>query len=220
MQVVGTSSLEEVILTWLSSEWYDLPYGTPSDRSIIDNGILGDVEENARRKWLLRHRAKILDEIPPGAPAYRVLIEEVDLADLYIVPTGDWYLDTGRSFRLIDTPANLRPGRGADSRLGLGPIEHYNKVRAKAQYMSTHGTVSDEVLILISPGTAGPYTIIDGTHRAAALYEEHARRPNMPWKGILIRDPLIVQSVWFINSKVAQFNVTQFALMASQHLLR
>jgi hypothetical protein len=68
MQEIRASSHDEVILTWLSSEWYGLLCGTPSDRSIIDNAILGDVEENARRKWLLRHRAKILDEIPQVRP--------------------------------------------------------------------------------------------------------------------------------------------------------
>ena len=62
MQEVGISSLEEVILNWLRSEWSRLVYGTPSDRSIIDNANLGDAAENARRRWLLRHRANILDE--------------------------------------------------------------------------------------------------------------------------------------------------------------
>ena len=94
-----------------------------------------------------------------------------------------------------------------------------DKVRAKAKYMSTHGTISDEVLILISPGMTGPYTIIDGTHRAAALYGKHAGKTNISWKGILICDALIAHSMWSINSKVAQSNITQFALMASQQLL-
>ena len=92
-------------------------------------------------------------------------------------------------------------GRGADPSLGLGPIEHYDKVRAISQDISTRGTALDEPLILISPITAGPYTIIDGTHRAAALYESHRRNPNTPWEGILIRDPLVEQSAWFINSR-------------------
>jgi hypothetical protein len=221
MQEVRASSLEEVILAWLRSEWFGLDCGTPSDRTIIDNANLADGGENARRKWLLRHRNLILDEIPPCAPAYRVLIEEADLPNLYIIPTGDWYLDTGRSFRVIDTPANLRPGRSADPRLGLGPIEHYKKVRAISQYMSSHGTALDEALILISPTAAGPYTVIDGTHRAAALYDNHLRKPNTPWEGILIRDPLIEHSAWFINSKkVRQSNIAQFHFLASQQLLR
>lgn len=219
MQETGISSIDEAILTWLCSEWFDLQFGTPSDRGIIDNANLADATENARRKWLLRHRAVILNEIPPGAPAFHVLLEEADLPNLYIVPTGDWYLDTGSSFRLVDTPANLRQGRQADPGLQLGPIEHYDKVRAKAQYMSTHGIAADEVLIIISPGGAGPYTIIDGTHRAAALYGEHIRNPNTPWKGILIRDPLIEQSRWSVNSKLAQAAATQFRLWASQGYL-
>jgi hypothetical protein len=220
MQEVGTSSLEEVILNWLRSEWSRLVYGTPSDRNIIDNANLGDAAENARRRWLLRHRANILDEIPPGAPAYRVLIEDADLPSLYILPTADWYLDTGRSFRVIDTPGNLRIGRSADPTLGLGPIEHYDKARAISQDISTRGTALDEPLMLISPTAAGPYTIIDGTHRAAALYDNHLRNSNTPWEGILIRDPLIEQSAWFINSKVGQLRVAQADALAAQRRLR
>jgi hypothetical protein len=147
--------------------------------------------------------------------AYNVLIEEEDLPNLYIVPTGDWYLDTGRSFRLVDTPGNLRPGRGASPALGLGPIEHHANVQAKAQYMSTHGTASDEVLILISSAAAGPYTIIDGTHRAVVLHTDHMKIPNMPWKGILARDPLVAQSRWSIDSAQAQLSIAQFGTLAS-----
>jgi hypothetical protein len=220
MREVRASSFEEIIFTWLRSEWSRLDCGTPSDRAIIDNANLDDDEENARRKWLLRHRNIILDEIPPGAPAYRVLVEEVDLPNLYIIPTADWYLDTGGSFRVIDTPANLRPARSADPALRLGPIEHYDKVRVISQYMSTYGTALGEALILISPTAAGPYTIIDGTHRAAALYDNHLSKPNMPWEGILIRDPLIEQSTWFMNSKVRQSFIAQFYILASQQLLR
>jgi hypothetical protein len=220
MQEVRASSLEEVILTWLRSEWSGLDCGTPSDRAIIDNANMDDDRENARRKWLLRHRSIILNEIPPGASVYCVLIEEIDLSNLYIIPSGDWYLDTGRSFRVIDTPANLRPGRSADPGLRFGSIEHYDKVRVISQYMSTHSTALSEALILISPTATGPYTIIDGTHRAAALYDNHLREPNMPWDGILICDPLIEQSAWFITSKVRQLNIAQFQLMASQQLLR
>jgi hypothetical protein len=107
MQEVGASSLDEVILNWLRSEWSGLVYGTLSDRDIIDNADLGDAKENAGRRWLLRHRNVILDELPPEASACHVLIEDTDLPNLYIFPTGDWYLDTDGSFRLIDTAANL-----------------------------------------------------------------------------------------------------------------
>ena len=220
MQEVGISNLEEVILNWLRSEWSRLLYGTPSDRSIIDNADLADVTENARRRWLLRHRTNILDEVPPDASAYRVLIEDADLLSLYILPTADWYLDTGRTFRVIDTPTNLRRSRGADPSLGLGPIEHYDKVRAISQNISTRGTALDEPLILISPIAAGPYTIIDGTHWAAALYKNHLRNPNTPWEGILIRDPLIEQSAWFINSKVGQLRIAQAGAWEAQGALR
>jgi hypothetical protein len=50
--------------------------------------------------------------MPTDAPVRWVLIEETDLVKMFIVPSIDWYPDTGGTFRLVDTAENLRPGRG------------------------------------------------------------------------------------------------------------
>jgi hypothetical protein len=55
---------------------------------------------------------------------------------------------------------------------------------AKVAYLAGYDdAATDEVIILIARDVAGPYTIIDGTHRPTALYLSHLTTPNTPWKG-------------------------------------
>jgi hypothetical protein len=222
MQVLSTTTGEEVILTWLRSEWHALPGGTPSDRRLIDNPDLTDAGQNDARERLLLdgHRGVILGTLPPAAPAQWVLIDEADLPKLFVIPSGDWYLDTGGTFRLIDAANHLRPGRGSAFPEQLGPINHYDAVNAKSEYVRNYDAITtDEMLILIASSEAGPFTIIDGNHRAAALYRSHLSEPNMPRKGILICDPRIAHSKWYINSQEARLNIRQISLLASRGLL-
>jgi hypothetical protein len=80
-------------------------------------------------------------------------------------------------------------------------------------------TTTGEALILIASNESGPFTIIDGTHRATALYLNHLKEPNTPWKGILICDDRVAESRWFINSQQARLQIWQMGLFASHGLL-
>jgi hypothetical protein len=70
-----------------------------------------------------------------------------------------------------------------------------------------NATTTDEVLILIAAHKAGPYTVIDGTHRAAALYRNHLVKPNLPWRGLLTIDPNMAECRWHIESTEARANI-------------
>lgn len=134
-------------------------------------------------------------------------VERGDLLNLYIVPTPHWYLNTGGNFRLSSVETNLRPGRKS-SIPGLGKIEGYEKVdRLRKQLATYDAATTDEILIMIATSDVGPYTIIDGNHRAAALHLNDLSTPNMPWKGLLITGPSIASSPWDINSSSAQSNM-------------
>jgi hypothetical protein len=177
-----------------------------------------DPAENlARTELLFRHRGIILRELPYEMQPELV---EIEAADLYIVFTYDWYLDTGRTFRLIDTAANLAAGRGFLGPPGPQPIEHLSKVNSLTPGLASYDAVTtDEVLILIAANSAGPLTIIDGTHRAAALYRNHLTAPNIPWRGILIVDQAIAECVWHIESPSAQKNLNSCAWEVSRGAL-
>jgi hypothetical protein len=126
----------------------------------------------------------------------------------------------GGTFHLVDTAANLAADRGLLSPQGPQPIEHLAKVDAIAPTLAGYNcTTTREVLILIAANRSGPYTIIDGTHRAAALYRRHLSQPNMPWRGILVADPAIAQSLWHIESPRAAANIGNLKRAAAQRLL-
>ena len=209
MKILGPATRDGLILVWLRSEWDRVPPPRPPDRRLVDDADLADWAQNATRAELLyRDRGKILGELPAEISPVWVDIEKADLADLSIVPTFDWYLDTGRTFSLVDTPANLAHGRGFLSAQGPQPMDHLAKVEAiEPQLADYSNATTDEVLIMIAADQAGPYTIIDGTHRAAALYRGQLSEPNMPWRGILVADPAIARCVWHIESPKAVANM-------------
>jgi hypothetical protein len=194
VRILRPSSRNELILAWLYSEW---PRTDPA-RPLVDQADLADAAQNTTRtQMLFSIRANILQELPYAMRPDLVDIEEADIASLYVIPCSEWYLDSGRTFRLADVAANLAPGRHL--------VDHLAKVDSIASLLAAYeAPTTREVLILNAADRAGPYTIIEGTHRAAALHRNHLAKPNMPWRAILVADPSIKQSQWHIESLQAQ----------------
>ena len=199
VQIIRQSSFDELVLVWVRSEWERVPEPGPPDRHLIDESDLSDPAQNAERGELLRQdRGKILDGLPGSYELYLVDIEKDDLSKLDIVPVFDWYLDTGRTFRVIDTPAHLRAGRGYLWTTGPKAAGHREKVDEIAPSLADYdATTTDELLVLIAADVAGPYVIIDGTHRSAALYRHHLT--NTPWRAILALADDMARSMWHID---------------------
>jgi hypothetical protein len=197
----GPSTPDLVNLHWLKSEWWKLPPEHQSSlRYLIDEADQNDVDQNAARAQIMRAvRGRIIDEIPPGSRYQEVRIEEDDLPKMFIITSWDWFLDTGRSFALTETEQHLRSGRGGLIG-GQDRFDHRRLVEEKVPYIQDYDAKrSDEHLILIATEESGPYTIIDGTHRATALLQEHRRSPNMPWKAVLIDSPGMSANHWHIG---------------------
>src|SRR5579862_8402510 len=109
MKLLYEADWNHVVRVWLRSEGGNLDLSPAQREGLIDLADLSDSAANARRLHLLRgelQRAVIIDQLHlPDEPAVRfVEIDEADLERLYIVLTPDWYLDTGRTFRIGDTP--------------------------------------------------------------------------------------------------------------------
>jgi len=127
-------------------------------------------------------------------------LEEEDLPRVFLLTCWDWFLDTGRMFALINTLTHLRHGRGGNISGWRESIDHLRTVEEKMPYIRNYAAeTSDEYLILVATRATGPYTIIDGTHRAAALLIEHQRKSNTPWKAILIDSPNMTANRWHIR---------------------
>jgi hypothetical protein len=194
MKILAATTFDELVLIWLRRDrgWLREGY----DAKLIDNPDLASQEENQKRYDLLNTtRGLITRELPGDVTPKWVLIEESDLPDLFIVAADTWYQDTGGSYRLVGTAQNMGPDKG----------NNFERVAAQSACMQDYDSVTtNEIIILVAPDPAGPFTIIDGNHRAIYLYLCSDGKPSMPWKGILIEDPRIAQYKWFINSPQAQ----------------
>jgi hypothetical protein len=201
MRIVRAITPDETILRWLRSEWWKLEPSFPArTRHLIEHPNLDDPQQNqARAAILYSHRRPLLDPIPSDARCQQVLIEEADLPKLFILTCWDWYLDTGGTFALTNTLAHLKRDRGGVIGGSRERVDHVSTVNEKIPFVRHHdAATSDEYLILVAAHENGPYTIIDGTHRAAALLAQHQEAPNMPWNGIFIESPMMGRNRWHI----------------------
>jgi hypothetical protein len=204
---VSASSEAEMVYEWLRSEWEPKNFAAlGGDPALIANDAdLFDPAENQRRRQLLgKLRDPILTPLPPDLTYEKVGVEKGDLDGLYIIPSGDWFLDAGRTFRLEDTLANLRPGRGGDIFGRDESFTHYTDVVARRRRLEERGT-DHEFLVLVGDGSGPPYTIIDGTHRASALLQMDASGvETFPWRAILVTSASMNACHWHIASSHAQ----------------
>jgi hypothetical protein len=200
MIFMGPATRDDVNLYWLRSEWSKLHLPDEA-RRLIDNPDLNDPAQNAERSRILRnYRGFVLDYIPADARYRHVQVEEEDLPKLFFLTCWDWFLDTGRTFALTNTLTHLQHGRGGDIAGKRESVDHLRTVEEKIPYIRNYqADVSDEYLILVASKDSGPYTIIDGTHRAAALLMEHQQKPNTPWRAILIDSPNMTANRWHIR---------------------
>lgn len=169
MRILVPATKNKVYSVWLKSELYRMGDSlTQEEIQIIENPDLDNVDENSEREDLLLNkygRVAILDKLPQEVIWYEVSIEDNDLDNLYILAIWDWFLDSGRTFKLSEVPANLSTSRGHRVSNFPPAADHKTKIEAMAQ--SINDNIQD--IVMISSNQSGPYTIIDGTHRSSLL---------------------------------------------------
>lgn len=162
------SNQNRVYLAWLKSELYRMRQSLTSEEiGLIERANLNNQAENLKREDLLLNkfgRVAILQHVPKSE-WHDVIIEENDLDRLYILAIWDWFVDTGRTFKLSEVPHNLTHHHG--HRIANFPpaADHKKHIEEIAK------SINDEVrdIIMISSSKSGPFTIIDGTHTAGLL---------------------------------------------------
>lgn len=199
MQFLESITIHEFRLEWLRSEWkeeWNEP-GKPPDRNLIDNPDLNSTTENNKRASLLTiglHRGQIIYNMPSIKDVQRIAIEPSDLQKLYLVSSTEWNTRTGGNYRLTDTTRTLKPGSDTD-------------VKVTAILNKLGDKLAGEVIILVATNRLGPYSIIDGNHRAIALYRRYLQNPQMPpWRSLLIVDPEMQMSPWHQGPYATQFS--------------
>lgn len=210
MNIIDHADKNRVYETWLKSELYRINNKLSDEEiRIIENPDLENDEENRKREYILLYkynRSAIIDKLPNVVNWYEVEIEESDVDNLFILPALDWFMDTGRTFKLKNTIANLSPYRG--HKLAHYPkmsITHHQKI--KKMFFYPKDTFKD--IIMISSSNNGPFTIIDGTHRSVVLLNEN-RLSNT--KGFLGITDNLSQCFWSIE----RADIKKYILLLNQ----
>lgn len=223
MELIRQATDSEMRHTWLKSEWFRISHQHPNiDRKILDSPNFEDERENELRKRLLAHRGPILDHLPQDITWHAIEIEQSDTNKLYIIPIFDWFLDTGGTFRLVDTLGNLAPNRGYfHPERGTCAVDHFNEVARKLSFWeSNKSVIADERLVLVATSNKGPFTIIDGTHRSAAYLKKDENTPTIfPWEGYLGVSPNCRVFRWHIESDGARQHIEACKTDVSRGLL-
>jgi len=203
MKKIRDATSEEMIHSWLKSESFRLKdQGINFNQKIIDTPDFSSDTENQERRQLMSHRNPILDEIPHDTIWKIVEVNKKDTNNIFIIPAFDWFLDTGKNFKLQSAFKNISPDRGyRDSEQNNHEIDHYNEVNRKLQFWKSHSDAErDEKIIMIGITKDDSLTIIDGTHRAIAFN----RNNSYPWQAFIGFSKSMINCKWHIESPEAR----------------
>jgi len=135
---------------------------------IIENPDITNDLHNSIRKGILRIvRWKLIDTIPPSTRWYKAILDGNDLRELLIINCLEWAKMYGIGIRnlreivdtIVNNPKNGRPDLLAEFK----------------RLLKYKNCDFDKTLILIGSSWNGPFTIIEGNHRAVTLYYRYVK---------------------------------------------
>jgi hypothetical protein len=115
------------------------------------------------RRKRVDYRSDIKGGLPPNIVWQEAIVEEADVDRMYIISSADWEVLSRGTFRVDMVAQNIDPNHS----------EYHTKRHSEyIMQLRDHfaaGTSIDTKSILVAPAEAGPFTIMDGNHRMAAL---------------------------------------------------
>jgi len=175
MKALNITNENEMILSWLKSELYRMKHVLDEKEiRLVKKANLDNFHENQARKHLLLNkygRSAILDKMPIFSTWQNAKIEERDKEKLYILPVFDWFLDTGRTFKVVDTTKHLSANRG--HRLNNQPPTKKNHLKKITDMIHNPPKESGGITVVTTNINSGLFTIIEGVHRACALAKQN-----------------------------------------------
>lgn len=157
-------SQEDFEAEFLKSEWYKPFYSGVREQfnSIVVNSDTSSQSENTKRRELLwAWRQPLLVRIPNKIDWYHVSIDYGEFSKFLVIREVNWEKTFGQKRSLRDVAEAIADGvndRGA----GIDMIK-----TIKDSIGSSHQF--KEKIILISQSFVGPYTVLEGNHRAVAF---------------------------------------------------
>ena len=193
MKVISRISPSAFEAEFLSAEWYKGEYDqvrAQFDHIVRDPDIHDEQQNIIRRSLLWEIRRLLLQNLPINIEWHQVEIALSEFGDLLAIRERGWVLTLGPGKNLTEISKAIRNGvtdKGID-------LEHVKGIKDS---IGTHSF--SERIVLISSSLSGPYTILDGNHRAVAfkLFEDETGSSlHIPSKYILGVSPDMHQSPW------------------------
>ena len=189
MRRLRRATWDEVVVAWLQAEERSPRFGHhlhlgDVDRRIIERPDLIDPTENALRRRRLAYRDDILTTIPAETEWWAAELAADDLADLFAINYPAWEVYSSGTGRLLKVAEAVRDGlhpTAADPTLQDGISAIRENVGGIYHALSEGKTLGP--LVLIGGKVSGPFTVIEGNKRAAALCWRHCL-DVVPWPGI------------------------------------
>jgi len=210
MREIESVTYNQMIHAWLKSESFRLiEHRIPYDKKLIDTPDFNSIEENTQRRQLMFCRNPILNGIPSDTECAMFEVGKKDIKNIYIIPCRNWFLDTGKTFELQTAFEDILHNRGYQDGNGNNQVfDNLNKVNQIIQYWKINLDVEkDEKLIIVGNTEEGPFTIIDGTHRAIA-FEKTIN--SYPWHAFVGISKGMINYEWHIESHYARARINQF----------
>jgi len=159
---------EEVVAAWLKYEYQNradfkamVDNQIPQYVGIITNPNLSNAIENQARLSILTQYRPFVSSIT-AADWWVAEIDKEDFTGLKLIDSGDWRfitdgtLDPTRAAEKIDEDASLRSGIYS---------RQVNFILGRYKQLS----LSSSKITLVGADKEGPFTVVDGVHRAVAM---------------------------------------------------
>jgi len=171
---------EEVVAAWLKYEYQNradfkamVDNQIPQYVGIITNPNLSNAIENQARLSILTQYRPFVSSIT-AADWWVAEIDKEDFTGLKLIDSGDWRfitdgtLDPTRAAEKIDEDASLRSGIYS---------RQVNFILGRYKQLS----LSSSKITLVGADKEGPFTVVDGVHRAVAMAMYYIIKTHEPY---------------------------------------
>ena len=121
--------------------------------------LTGESLEQEIENW----RSDIKCPLPSDTCWHEAVIEQIDVSHLFIISSDDWADISRHTFLVSSVAENLNAAFSNKDSLRIS-----TDIKNKLSFLES-GSALDTRLILVSDKIPGPFTVIEGNRRAAAL---------------------------------------------------
>jgi len=190
MKVISEISEDKVYYEFLSTEWYKSHFQPFRDQGISLDALNPENDHIRIRNLLWSSRGVILDKLPRDVAWHVGELEGDDFENLFVIREKGW-VDSFSPHRKVKDVASV-----IDSAQDLGGV-NFSHIYSIKENITRYDF--KERLILVSENAIGPFTIIEGNHRAVAfqmMVNEGGDMSHLPKEVIIAISPSMGSCTW------------------------